>query len=110
MDWLEGEFQFTHPRGVRHAFMDWLEGEIAISIHTPTWGATSVWLYLDAVQCISIHTPTWGATRQQHIGIKSQTSFQFTHPRGVRLLVPCGIVAVLSYFNSHTHVGCDSKN
>ncbi len=36
--------------------------------------------------CISIHAPTWGATYWCKGLSFSQTKFQSTHPRGVRLL------------------------
>ena len=35
-----------------------------ISIHAPTWGATVAPHVTWAVECISIHAPTWGATHK----------------------------------------------
>ena len=80
-----------------------------ISIHAPTWGATTsgsqAWLIgafqsthphgvrpvnhkgVLGVERISIHAPTWGATRRACTSIhRPQTSFQSTHPHGVRQL------------------------
>ena len=79
----------------------------AISIHAPTWGATYRSSLLYHQTSISIHAPTWGATHTQvmnyvtsndfnprtHVGcdicvttrLPSQSRFQSTHPRGVRL-------------------------
>ena len=121
-------FQSTHPRGVRH------KAELAnvgvddfnprthvgcdlsvsnflittdISIHAPTWGATSMGFDVLSGAIISIHAPTWGATQTllpcliwSLISIHAPTwgatmlcvmcltfrLFQSTHPRGVRLL------------------------
>ena len=80
---LRSKFQSTHPSGVRrrprgrHAPLD------SISIHAPQWGAT-----LDSAgdyytQVISIHAPQWGATRVMPL-VSEGTSFQSTHPSGVR--------------------------
>ena len=77
------EFQSTHPRGVRLNLAGDIFSISVISIHAPTWGATSV------------------ASR-----IVFSYPFQSTHPRGVRRKarpVPGGS----SYFNPRTHVGCD---
>ena len=35
---------------------------IKISIHAPTWGATPELRHIDSSLSISIHAPTWGAT------------------------------------------------
>ena len=86
--------------------------EIDISIHAPTWGATSDrggllhrrgnfnprthvgcdpghqgLLLSDAA--ISIHAPTWGAT-DLNPAYREKLEFQSTHPRGVRQLVTDG--------------------
>ena len=77
-------FQSTHPRGVRPVLQLRSGMDVSISIHAPTWGATS-----------STNTS------------KLTTVFQSTHPRGVRLTVrACS--AALSNFNPRTHVGCDN--
>ena len=76
-----------------------------ISIHAPTWGATSSHYIKPQVSRISIHAPTWGATL---VVIPSTVHLQFqsTHPRGVRLRwVVCRDCN--RYFNPRTHVGCD---
>ena len=76
-------FQSTHPRGVRHVLHVLIYLICTISIHAPTWGATS---------------------RRVDNGIGKV--FQSTHPRGVRLSLQSEATPV-SYFNPRTHVGCD---
>ena len=121
-------FQSTHPRGVRphtpetsssrrnfnprtHVGCDpsrlEIRGSLWISIHAPTWGATTYagdlvlstefqsthprgvrlapLRTLDNARRISIHAPTWGATCER-AGKRARKEFQSTHPRGVRLL------------------------
>ena len=81
------------------------QGEVKISIHAPTWGATSFIKEDVALGSISIHAPTWGATLedwQKRYGF----TFQSTHPRGVRPHEQ-GTWQVFCYFNPRTHVGCD---
>ena len=101
-----------------------------VSIHAPTWGATSfpsmVWIFQYPFQSthphgvrprlrreyrvatrVSIHAPTWGATaynRKYH----EHKRFQSTHPHGVRreyLL----IINFTFGFNPRTHMGCDIR-
>ena len=55
--------------------------------------------------CISIHAPTWGATSWDDYKVwKNQ--FQSTHPRGVRLRLVVVMLPMMN-FNPRTHVGCD---
>ena len=75
-------FQSTHPRGVR--------------LKTQFDGRTLE---------ISIHAPTWGATTLQ-VAFFVHIKFQSTHPRGVRLGIFNGMVTI-NNFNPRTHVGCD---
>ena len=98
-----------------------------VSIHAPTWGATSKQHRIYPLHGVSIHAPTWGATlitcsrllmlkfqsthprgvRPKKLNLDSQTFlFQSTHPRGVRLCRSC-IPFKLGCFNPRTHVGCD---
>ena len=76
-------FQSTHPHGVRHQkYLFYLndasfnprthmgcDGRCAlhqmrllVSIHAPTWGATTGARHCPRLQKVSIHAPTWGAT------------------------------------------------
>ena len=57
----------------------------SISIHAPTWGATALATSKRLLGAISIHAPTWGAT-----------------PTARRSPSP------LRNFNPRTHVGCDA--
>jgi len=56
-------FQSTHLREVRRDQCDWDNPADAISIHAPTWGATSASRFKAKFLRISIHAPTWGATK-----------------------------------------------
>ena len=56
-----------------------------VSIHAPTWGATSGLSVTIARIHVSIHAPTRGATNVSLFSC-SQSMFQSTHPLGVRLL------------------------
>ena len=98
-------FQSTHPRGVRPVGNRSFVMIFDISIHAPTWGATSDHDSDGSDDSISIHAPTWGATCDLLI-ISSNSLFQSTHPRGVRrnYLIHSRHVR---YFNPRTHVGCD---
>ena len=59
----------------------------------------------DVGACISIHAPTWGATSVLCRCV-SVTGFQSTHPRGVRPNFASRL-AFVRHFNPRTHVGCD---
>ena len=78
-----------------------------ISIHAPTWGATSIKQVLCDDYEISIHAPTWGAT-VANVAADLAAQFQSTHPRGVRPSRHISLVDTF-YFNPRTHVGCDKK-
>ena len=77
-------FQSTHPHGVRLHRRWHLDQDLRVSIHAPTWGATSL-------------------TRTQ---LNKVQKFQSTHPHGVRP----NTTANYSWsccFNPRTHMGCD---
>ena len=59
---------------------------VLVSIHAPTRGATFEDIIAFGLNGVSIHAPTRGAT-DIHLLIIVQKEFQFTHPRGVRLLI-----------------------
>ena len=123
-----GEFQSTHPRGVRpgctprplrpcyfnprtHVGCDQKVSDPSIiqiiSIHAPTWGATSMPMSMCRARMISIHAPTWGATLNEMRELAFD-EFQSTHPRGVRLEIN-GNNRKQPNFNPRTHVGCDAS-
>ena len=102
---LAGEFQSTHPRGVRRHLPDQHRHKLKISIHAPAWGATRKYSQSRHRRKISIHAPAWGATIiKNEVLMNSDISihapawgatpaysiptlgdiFQSTHPRGVR--------------------------
>ena len=144
-------FQSTHPHGVRRSvsfrsplsktsfnprthmgcdcFSSFGSHQIQVSIHAPTWGATSLSRYSfydiggfnprTHMGCdqggarkvegavVSIHAPTWGATTE-FFNILILILFQSTHPHGVRLRlrqIPCAQHS----FNPRTHMGCDGR-
>ena len=55
---------------------------------------------------VSIHAPTWGATTEQHTYHWYVGQFQSTRPRGARLL-HAHHLWVLKSFNPRAHVGRD---
>ena len=57
---------------------------VPVSIHAPTWGATFVCTSLITWTTVSIHAPTWGATYLFPL-VDFLLEFQSTHPHGVRL-------------------------
>ena len=99
--WGQLEFQSTLPRGERrnnisnlsggrcfnprsHVGSDITDGRrfqrTTVSIHAPTWGATSPRLSWQTRPKVSIHAPTWGATackcislRQKNVSIHAPT-------------------------------------
>ena len=99
-------FQFTHPRGVRLRHQSRWSHRCRVSIHAPARGATRGASGTAAQDRVSIHAPARGATRSYSFlgcwrsSFNSRTregcdfakqkrviglsSFQFTHPRGVR--------------------------
>ena len=98
-------FQSTHPHGVRHKTCSTNRPlrrfnprtHMGCDISTPN---------NNIVDYVSIHAPTWGATSMfNHYKIR-QEMFQSTHPHGVRLsLHLCRLLPVR--FNPRTHMGCD---
>ena len=76
-----------------------------VSIHTPTWGVTEVWLCTRLVQNVSIHTPTWGVTLTLRM-LLMLIRFQSTHLHEVWLLLLL-IILLPACFNPHTYMRCD---
>ena len=122
------EFQSTHPRGVRHSEPKATSSLMKISIHAPTWGATTLVLLLTKVIIFQSTHPrgvrrstltivwifrTFQSTHPRGVrpgvdaGVDAFVEFQSTHPRGVRLN-PVGSNFFKINFNPRTHVGCDA--
>ena len=121
-------FQSTHPHGVRPRHQMDRHRPQEVSIHAPTWGATSSnaifspYVLFQSTHPhgvrrlqqqsgngsygVSIHAPTWGATYNA-TGIDPHNLFQSTHPHGVRLPKIVFILKAVS-FNPRTHMGCDT--
>ena len=121
-------FQFTLPRGERRGDQATLDGLAPVSIHAPAWGATPRTQAEAVAVIVSIHAPAWGATLPRHHyktliyvsihapawgatsvtkGLGPAYAFQFTLPRGERLVDGAGGGEVAS-FNSRSRVGSDS--
>ena len=79
---------------------------IIVSIHAPTWGATSRYFRKYCGYGVSIHAPTWGATYEQRRISETAALFQSTHPHGVRRAITSLVCCTIS-FNPRTHMGCD---
>ena len=130
MEIVPARFQSTHPRGVRHTDVVVVTTVTAISIHAPTWGATSSLFHCRATllfqsthprgvrrasvgaghreRPISIHAPTWVRPQRGHPP-PDLVKFQSTHPRGVRRMNKRRRY-FYDDFNPRTHVGCDVQD
>mgnify|MGYP006886762965 CR=1 FL=1 len=120
-------FQFTRPRGARHATVEYVTGE-SVSIHAPTGGATRdrrvrngrvcfnsrahggrdlLYPRLGHPQVVSIHAPTGGATRGD--ACQSRREGVSIHaPTGGATEVAPG-ADMITRFNSRAHGGRDSR-
>ena len=78
------KFQSTHPRGVRLKRDAKIWEDFLISIHAPTWGATSV--------CLTALRRSFNFNPRTHVGCDT---------------VPTATIGVNINFNPRTHVGCD---
>ena len=128
---LRQRFQSTHPRGVRPASC-WPSNSSfrhfnprthvgcddarttalvlahEISIHAPTWGATSSGASVSRGWIISIHAPTWGATNWL---TKTGKRLYFNPRTHVGCDFPMEILMRSTIdFNPRTHVGCDPRS
>ena len=126
----EKVFQSAYRRGCDLRFRQRRGPDSAVSIHAPAWGATG-WemkIFMPSscfnprtrVGCdigdqhvvrrvvVSIHAPAWGATTTAADRLTSGTTFQSTHPRGVRHHGLLALHRRLLCFNPRTRVGCDS--
>ena len=100
-------FQSTLPRGERRSSTISQKSSKVISIHAPTWGATSLSVSRSVRMMISIHAPTWGAT--EHLG-DYPLHRKYFNPRShvgsdksrAWSLIP------LQDFNPRSHVGSDA--
>ena len=95
-------FQSTHPRGVRpstSARSDWspdhFNPRTRVGCDRHALGGK-----LHVVN-ISIHAPAWGATTAKSISNHLLTTFQSTHPRGVRLEAVRPILASVLFQSTH---------
>ena len=102
---LRQRFQSTHPRGVRRAELAQREADARFQSTHPRGVRLTGRFPITGHQRISIHAPTWGATTV-YLVILRGSQFQSTHPRGVRHL-KTAITVTCYNFNPRTHVGCD---
>ena len=78
------KFQSTLPHGERLPAVFLVCAVLHVSIHAPTWGATTPRFKTAGEWVVSIHAPTWGAT-SGGTDYVSQIQFQSTLPHGERL-------------------------
>ncbi len=78
------QFQSTRPRGARQGRYVRVSNARIVSIHAPTWGATTNAVGISGTTGVSIHAPTWGATERSRVSNVSRKLFQSTRPRGAR--------------------------
>ena len=92
-------FQSTHPRGVRPITK---VGKRRVSNFNPRThvGCDSAVGFRSCASYISIHAPTWGATVTR-FKKDSTSEFQSTHPRGVRLVFYCSMLAQMAFQSTH---------
>ncbi len=76
-------FQFTRPRGARHADNDAYLSLAIVSIHAPTWGATLLQSSSRSWALFQFTRPR-GARLSSIPKLSYQREFQFTRPRGAR--------------------------
>ena len=101
-----GEFQSTHPRGVRHIAKVLLISVIAFQSTHPRGVRQPITIWLSVrVRFQSTHPR--GVRRSMSGTLSYSSQFQSTHPRGVRLISPRSRTGLKRYFNPRTHVGCD---
>ncbi len=103
-----GQFQSTHPRGVRPALLAQAQFVSEVSIHAPARGATSTGVRRCADgEGVSIHAPARGATAMPLRTSSRPARFQSTHPRGVRPGRARWACSSSTCFNPRTRAGCD---
>ena len=102
---VEGEFQSTHPRRVRHL----IKAQRILDIKFQSTHPRRVRLWVSFLATLIIQFQSThprrvrlGCFRQSH----ALLLFQSTHPRRVRL-PQSPINLCLTSFNPRTHVGCD---
>ncbi len=99
-------FQFTRPRGARHA-ADWLSmPDPPVSIHAPARGATVRVDHFLGRYAVSIHAPARGATQARSI-LDGRSLVSIHAPaRGANAL--CGRLEAANSFNSRAREGRDN--
>ena len=100
-----GEFQSTHPSGVRRGSQGAVIQYWDISIHAPQWGATTSSALLTSGEQFQSTHPS-GVRRYSESTSIFHLRFQSTHPSGVRPSLTTAGPAT-TYFNPRTPVGCD---
>ena len=96
-----GQFQSTHPHGVRHKLLV-IPPCCHVSIHAPTRGATADFVFGLWASNVSIHAPTRGATSLsgKHTEVNK---FQSTHPHGVRQFLYSNCRFHIKFQSTHPH-------
>ena len=97
--WQLPQFQSTHPRGVRP---NDLPSPLLIRYFNPRTHVGCDISFFNLIGCniISIHAPTWGATSFLPV-FSFLVIFQSTHPRGVRPGINRLITDILKFQSTH---------
>ena len=94
---LRGPWRFNSRSRVGSDLADLaVDAETSVSIHAPAWGATFRLVMERPWMEVSIHAPAWGATFSAR-ALAALMGFQFTLPRGERLLRPILIILGLLF-------------
>ena len=104
-----GEFQSTHPSGVRRGSQGAVIQYWDISIHAPQWGATTSSALLTSGEQFQSTHPS-GVRRYSESTSIFHLRFQSTHPSGVRPSRNQHPWESRRYFNPRTPVGCDDMH
>ena len=99
-------FQSTLPHGERRQIAIFDLEKKEVSIHAPTWGATTGLNKVIKYVEVSIHAPTWGAT-SNYIQVTAMGEFQSTLPHGERRR-EIDTKKQRLCFNPRSHMGSDS--
>jgi len=79
-----------------------------VSTHAPARGATHCHSSLHRLEQVSTHAPARGATQHLSKFTRVMSSFQPTHPHGVRPAAAAFPPQIPQSFNPRTRTGCDS--
>ena len=101
LQWIEyiPPFQSTHPCGVR--IIKQFNSHASVSFNPRTRvGCEIAPVAVSIALTVSIHAPVWGANNAETHAI-SMTTFQSTHPCGVRIALPTNLKIDAEFQSTH---------